>query len=339
MKVLFFPKATKGNQYTENMVSILEGVTHSKIEYLPSVVFFIKHFFSRYFRKRADLLVVNWIESFLTNKRGRLSLFGVVKFFVFLVYFRFAAKKIVYVRHNIYPHNANDFAANVSMWIIGFSERFFTKVVSHSDHLSAKGYCYIPHPLYRLSDIKDDLSYQSRENPYFIVFGRIERYKAIEKIICCWDSRNRLLIAGSVGDVDYLAELKALAAGKNINFRAEFLEEREARKLVEESRGLLLSHADEDMIVSGSFFYATTLGVPVYALRTHFLDDLEKKGYLGLKVFQATDEMVAFLSTAGLKTANRASVLKQAEENFGYDVVGQRWQQLLESINVSLYTK
>jgi hypothetical protein len=59
---------------------------------------------------------------------------------------------------------------------------------------------------------------------------------------------------------------------EHIKVVPRFVDDAEAQLIIRRARALVLSHADEDMIVSGSFFYAMSLGVPVFAVRTPFID-------------------------------------------------------------------
>src|SRR3546814_1969325 len=79
-----------------------------------------------------------------------------------------------------------------------------------------------------------------------------------------------LLVCGSCGDHDY--KQKLLACGKaNVTIMAEFIPDELAKELILTSCGVVICHADDDMIVSGSIVFAISLGVPVLAIATPFV--------------------------------------------------------------------
>ena len=65
--------------------------------------------------------------------------------------------------------------------------------------------------------------------------------------------------------------LVAIDPAGRVRFRPGLLPEADAQAIVSNATALLISHADEDVIVSSSFFYAMTLQVPVVAVETPFL--------------------------------------------------------------------
>jgi len=219
------------------------------------------------------------------------------------------------------------FHAKIATIITDIGEKLCHTKIAHSGHLTSKGYAYIPHPLYNL---KLDTQYKPKFNNYYIMFGRIEHYKKIETIIKNWNLEETLLIAGSIGDESYLNELTSMAQGKNIKFDARFIPDNEAANLVKDSKGVILAHADEDMIVSGSFFFAITLGVPVFAIENPFFNWLKQELKFKELYLSPTPEIIVASLTKS-QPFDRAIIKKQANDFFGPDATEKSWQSVINN--------
>lgn len=327
LNIYYYPKANNCNQYANNTIKAISASLECDVQNAPSLKEFVKRPLTYIFSKRVDYLIVNWLESELSNKEGKISILGTLKFFVYLVFFKLIANKLIYVRHNMYPHNMHGLSAKIAQHITNIAEKLFCyKKVAHSGHLTHAGYIYIPHPLYDSVDVSE-----INKGEYFIIFGKIERYKNIESVINEWNNENLLIIAGAVGDNDYLREIMLLAENKNKNvkFEARFIPDADAEKLVGNSKGLILAHADNDMIVSGSFFYALSVGVPVLARKHPFFDWLvnEKK----LKSVFTYEDFVELNHELSLKKyVSSEAILKEAREQFGAEKIKKNWKALLD---------
>ncbi|HCN3270896.1 TPA: hypothetical protein LZD73_006215, partial [Klebsiella michiganensis] len=144
--------------------------------------------------------------------------------------------------------------------------------VVHSPVYAKEGYEYIPHPLYRYPLVIDNKKIDNCDNNKFIIFGRILEYKKFEVIIESFPTEQQLLIVGHCEDYDYLNKIKALILEKkNITILPSYLDDTTAKELIRSTGGLIISHADDDMIVSGSFFYGLTIGIKMFAVSTPFL--------------------------------------------------------------------
>lgn len=322
-KIFYFPKPNTGNQYSNNTIKAIENAGDFSVVNAPTLKEFIKNPLQILRCNRADFVIINWLESHLAGKDGSFSLIGMFKFFSYLLLFKIIAKNLIYVRHNIYPHNMSGKSAKLAAQLTDFCQKFCNVKVAHSGHLCESGYNYIPHPLY--SEVN---KYSEKSNGYYIIFGKIERYKNIESVILNWVSDLPLLIAGSVGDERYLKYLKDISQGRNIMFDARFIPDSEAAMLVSQAKALIIAHADDDMIVSGSFFYALSLGVPVISKSSKFFEWLvDARGFRSIVMFDSASELENTLKRKVFLSP--AEVLKEAEENFGMLKVELSWKSLL----------
>lgn len=321
-KIRFFPPNSK-NQYVTNMIQAIEIATESKVMPLDRISTLLKSPTKLF--NRSDIVIVNWLENYLLNNKNRLSFVGIFIYFFYLTYLKVSSKKVIYIRHNIHPHNMTGVSAKLAKKITDFGESFCDLKASHSGHMTKDGYEYLPHPLYELNNVKRNID----DEKYYLMFGRIDRYKRFENIINAWNLDTKLIIAGSTKDVDYVDELKALIKNKNIELNANYIPDSEAELLVANSQAIILAHSDKDMIVSGSFFYAITLGIPVYSIESLFFNWLkQEKKFIGLYTFSNAKEIVSKLEKP--KKVSREEIITHSEKLFGKKALQETWKELLE---------
>ncbi|MET0343187.1 MAG: hypothetical protein ABW252_19420 [Polyangiales bacterium] len=270
LRIGYWPSDEAPNGYAARMRAILSGFGKVLPFHEQVGVRQLCHWLVE--RRAFDVVFINWLENKIVDARGRPSYSGVCKLFVQTLLFRLRARKLVFVRHNRYPHATDRAqAARMSRWIDAY-EQLFDATITHSATEETGRRAYCPHPLYPVSDAPvGALPEALRLAPgYFVVFGRIERYKRIEALIALFPPNQRLVVVGATRDADYARELSALAR-ENVVIAPGFLGEPEAQEVVRRAAGVVLSHADDDMVASGSFFYAVSIGRPVIAVETPFI--------------------------------------------------------------------
>ncbi|PJR53733.1 hypothetical protein CWM57_21850 [Klebsiella sp. G-Nf4] len=241
---------------------------------------------------KKDVLILNWIESDIIGKNGKVSLTGISKVLLKIFIFKLKFEKIIFVRHNIYPHKANKESSKKAKKLVDKLESLFDHKVVHSPVYKEEGYEYIPHPLYRYPLLIDNKNTDECDNNKFIIFGRILEYKKFEVIIESFPAEQQLLIVGHCEDYDYLHKIQSLSREKeNITILPSYLDDTAAKELINSTGGLIISHADDDMIVSGSFFYGLTIGIKMYAVSTPFLKWAEEQ--FGTDVIETFPDVVS----------------------------------------------
>jgi glycosyltransferase involved in cell wall biosynthesis len=279
--------------------------------------------------KRADCLFLNWYENILVEN-GRLSIIGALKLIFSFVVFRMLFKNFVFVRHNQYPHNCLERDALLVKRVIDFLEIIPHKVIVHSVTEIKKGRFYVPHPLY------DNVNGFPENNGLknYVIFGRITRYKKFEKVIERFPDNLKLIIAGKCDDMAYLDELnEMLKKHNNIEIIADFLSDHDARELIRNSKGLLITHNDSDMIVSGSFFYAMSLKSKVFCLTSPFFEWAEKElGSRYIDTYQSLEEMFLVLSNESRIAKKSIQFKKLPQDLFGDQVVLENLNKIINNI-------
>lgn len=294
----------------------------------------IKAFISAFFfNKYCDVVILNWHENLLNIGKEKFSAIGVLKFFSYFLFFKVISRKVIFVRHNIYPHAMSGWRAFVANKLTSIVANISDYKISHSGHLIKYGYKYVPHPLYNIECNSVDQNYELKKNSYYVIFGRIERYKKIECVISEWNSEKTLIIAGSASDTAYLSELRGIAKDKPIVIISRYIEEKEAQLIVANAKGLIVSHADEDMLVSGSFFYALSLGTPVFAVSSEFFKWVkEQYDFCGLFMFSTPKGIVESVSADTHDVISRQEIIRQAQVLFGDNTVYDAWYNLFKNM-------
>jgi hypothetical protein len=140
-----------------------------------------------------------------------------------------------------------------------------------------------------------------------------------------------LLIFGACDDPKYLAELKAQAP-PNVAIRSGYVSEKDAQQILLDSEGVLICHAEEDIIVSGTFIYALSLGVKTYAIRTDFTKWAEREvGRELVEVFSGIPELVQHLPATPRQPASAETDLR-VQRLFGTQAVCQAVSDVLTQI-------
>ena len=265
--IAYSPFENENNRYTENFKKILSHF--GEIAEAPS----LKKIFGTLSIRRFDVVILNWSDnSFVNGETGAISLFGIAKEFLRVFIFKLIARKMIFVRHNVYPHSAVGKSRETASKIIEAYEKCFDLCWVHSGHLAEDNRFYVPHPLYEMADhlpvVPDHLQLPEK---YFIVFGRIMSYKKIDQLLEILPPDIHVLVCGSCSDQAYREKLESYSKS-NITIIAEFISDELARNLIERSSGMVICHADDDMIVSGSIIFSISMGVPVFAIETPFVN-------------------------------------------------------------------
>jgi glycosyltransferase involved in cell wall biosynthesis len=224
--------------------------------------------------RRYDATFFNWVENdFLAKHTGTISAVNVAKVLVKTCIARLLSRRMVFVRHNVYPHTLRAGEEAAVTRLIAWYERLFDVVVTHSGAHMSRGNLYCPHPLYRRAEeaVHGGGTLLPELPPhYFVMFGRVAPYKRIVEAARTFPADRALLIIGSVTDAAYGRAVEEVGR-PNVFYRPGYIDEATAQRLIRRSQGIVLAHAGENTVVSGSFFYAMSLPVPVLAVETPFL--------------------------------------------------------------------
>lgn len=331
-RVGFYP-GVGNNPYTLRMQSCLPE-NHQAVLF-PRIKLLALH---RLFRvlPKVDVVLVSWLENCLVDRRtGKARIFGRLTFLVKLYVLRLFSRHVIMVRHNQFPHSTRPDDQHKVKQLIDQLEQSFDAVITHSGHQTDHRY-YVPHPLYYA-----DFPQHNRSLPdplidgnYCVAFGRISRYKNLLALVDAWGGSNQLVIAGKADDPSYLALLTRAAKGKNVTIAARYWSDDDAYALVAGANALVLAHEGNDVVVSGSYFYAISCGTPVLALTTPFLNWLQEQHGPAITTADTVQKLVEGAAmTTPLTVDDRESIHRQGVEWFGDDVVRSRLRVLFAGLS------
>lgn len=269
--------------------------------------------------RRYDVLVLSWVESTAFGEHGTPSFWRALRLCAYLSVAKSVARKVAWVRHNNYPHGVMSPVARASASkLFRQIEDRVDVVITHSPEEAGGGRRYVPHPLYS-ADAVETNPLPTKE--YFFLFGHMAPYKKLDEVIRMAPPAINLVIAGPANNRAHLEELQSLAQGKpNIHLMPGFLDSTVAARIALDSRGIIVANADEDMVVSGSYIYALSLGVPLHAVRTPFLDWLANtSGLAGIRAFDSVESLCKALGDTA--EAGPRPMLERVNELFGDAVV------------------
>lgn len=326
-----FPQPTD-NTYLHKNVALLETLGFEVIGeprgWGKRAKFILKHLFKR----DIDTVVLNWHENLFRFRDGRVNYIGIPIYVLSLILFRLMARKLIYVKHNLYPHAfVKPSRRRLATRLMKLGEWIAHESVTHSGHMDSQHYTYIPHPLYEVLNSEKLDAFDIPEtlpSNYFLMFGVVEPYKKIDEVIARWTGDTPLVIAGRCKDPIYFEKLRKLAENKKVQFLNRFVSEEEAQKLVRSSRAMILAHADEDMIVSGSFFFGISLDAKLYAIRTPFLNWIASQDSgSATHLFDNLEQLIN-----GLNTETKNDEIDHAfkTRQFGEERILNAWRTTLE---------
>jgi glycosyltransferase involved in cell wall biosynthesis len=271
--IAYIPADDFTNTYTIRMRELLSTFGHlEKFYFKARLLSLLKGDF-----RRIDVAFVNWMENeSIDMPSGRVSWRGTIRLLIKTLLLKLAARQTVFVRHNLYPHAASNESARAARWLVDRYERLFDMVFVHSGvNLTAaesnRHRYYLPHPLYSLAiDVARQVRPRNSPERYFLVFGRIVSYKRIESLIEHFPANQTLMVCGAVDDAGYAAKLAHIHR-PNVIFSPGYMPENVAQTMVAGAQAVVISHAESNAMVSGTFFYALSLQCRVFAVRTPFL--------------------------------------------------------------------
>ncbi|MDT3670968.1 MAG: hypothetical protein ROZ37_11635 [Aromatoleum sp.] len=277
LRIGYMPYGGTTNKYVERVIEILGAF--GSVSDLPRPKSLLRR--PSHVRRKFDAAILNWVEFDLVRQRDQgFSVFGFAKVLARVLAVRCVARRVIYVRHNLYPHGTRERDIERARRALDLLERLFDVVLVHSGHDLGAHRDYVPHPLYRVDDTPltadEERVLSALPDDCYAVFGRIERYKRIEKLLAAFPASRNLLVFGAAEDPAYVEELRALA-GPNVRLMPGYVSDAFAQAVIRRSRGLVLAHAERDMIVSGSLFYGLSIGARVFALESPALSWIRQR--------------------------------------------------------------
>jgi beta-1,4-mannosyltransferase len=214
--------------------------------------------------RRNSIAVLNWYEDKLGwNSKNQTKI--LVKAIFLLVLMRIRCAKIIWVRHNFWPHGLARESLRQRILLL-FMRLLTTATITHRPVGDGPSHI-VPHPLY----FDGDLPASNRDNDY-LYFGVISRYKGLDTLLAAWPKNHRLILAGDVREPELEARLNRLIQdrGLDVEIVSRFLPDEELEELLLRTRFVVLPHRDETAIVTGSFYHAASFGANILVRNGEF---------------------------------------------------------------------
>lgn len=323
---LVIPQFLYEQDYIENQKNLIRASnTDYEILHYENLLDIITTYLTKGFTK-IDLVVINWFENKLlvSNNVRKVSFFSLFKGMVFFLLLRVISKKLIYIKHNSYPHELKTSHIFICKFFIEIAEKLSDKVACHSNAPVYNKYSYVPHPLPK---IKNNNGCSDQNGSYFCIVGRISYYKGIHNLIPYWNCRQKLVVIGNAEDKDYFDNLLLLSSFKNIEIINQFLEPEELNKIISNSLGCIFCHEGDDMIVSGGLYHVLALEKPILAISTPHL--IHFKSFYGIKSLLLFDDVISLIECVDRNSYPLEFTDWHFFERYSDSYVQYRWDRLL----------
>lgn len=275
------------------------------------------------FSRKNNTFICNWLEDYLRGG-GINLLINALKFCIVCLYGKLAAKKFIWVRHNLKPHNdfRNDYVYNMGLYIL---HKIADVVVYHGQYKINESYRYIPHPLY----MEEQLDSQIQKSIDFAFYGKIARYKGLVDLLNNWPVHLKLFIRGSCDDLKLQQEISKVISERGleqvVNLKYGYIEHDELNTMMYHTKYLILPHDDKSMIVSGAFYHGISYGANIIAKESSFSKSMAKR-YPFCTTYD-NDNLQNILSS--LQYIDPQEVKKMGIEDFGENICKKEWGKIL----------
>lgn len=313
MRCIFYYPLDPNNSYSERMRQLLSEFGEVRaFTILGPLGYFLSNF-----GRRADFIFLNWIEHKFFTKSGRIKPFSTLILFILRLYLKLFFKKVIFVKHNHYPHFIDPAHSTVAKELISRIERVADITVCHMKP-TENSKVYLPHPLFNAQGEVRSMMLESviPKVPFYVIFGRISPYKKIHEVIENFPKTKHLLILGESNDESYLRMLYSLK-GPNCTIFTKYVSDAEAFHILQASQGLINVNATPDMIVSGSIMFAISAGIPLYCCDypfTRWLARHSKNNYVS--IFNEVQDLCQFISEKTGDIAAKKNAARELQQHF-----------------------
>lgn len=259
-KVYYYPPANRGgypNPYSINYKHALEE--HFEVldkDNRPSFALGLSFFLNAF---RADIYIINWLESVVFLSMGRLQ-YVLARWGLWII--RQRKKKMVWMFHNIHPHQGENARSKKIQQIL---YRRADLIVSHSQEAAAYArqkahgpVVYICHPVKPL-DVCPKADVPSSN---VLIWGAISPYKGVKEFLREMQKRKtnlKIHIIGKCGDPSLAASIKALC-GEQVLFENRRASFDELAGLIAKTGYVLFPYVGDCVSSSGALIDTIALG-------------------------------------------------------------------------------
>ena len=280
--------------------------------------------------REENWVVLNWYEDqpFRKGLSGIRRVVFIASFFVTLWVMRLFSKNIIWVRHNYRPHNSD---ADIDLYrsIVRLMRSVADRVVT-LERTELLGTSVTKHPLYKedavIIDLQKEMQIRTKQFDY-LYFGSIKPYKRLDALLDAWPESKKLTIRGFCSDSTYTQKLLDIIKQRDIDVDWEnrFLSDEELEAAVANSRYVILPHDDHEMISSGTFYMAVSLGANILCFDSAFArNKAERFDFVQVITPEALPEQLE-----SLRYMPSDQVMTEALAHYSDKAVTEAWRHVL----------
>ena len=224
----------------------------------------------------ADIFVLNWIENVASLRLGKIQ-FVFVLLSLFII--RIRKKKIVWMLHNINPHEGKTwFSDKICNYLFQNASLIISHSIEAANYANSRAKChveYICHPIVHHKASNNDFKDDSVEYFDVLIWGSILPYKGVAEFLeNCYDKIGsfKVLIIGKCKDNNLIERIETYCSSKII-FENRFADFEELQKLVRNSKYVLFPYIGDSISSSGVLMDTIAMGgTPVGPNKGAFAD-------------------------------------------------------------------
>lgn len=317
MKKAFFVPYTHMNEYVEiNKSALLEA----GYEAIPLS---LKNSLSIFHSNTP--IIVNWLEDrpYGSTFNARVKFTTFLKCFFVVIYGAILCSPRIWVRHNFKPHNATGSYRYFKI-ITSMLRLFRYREVSLEKYTNGDLF----HPLYMPDEsLKERVSQVETTKFEYLIFGAIKKYKGIHNLLSVWPQEKTLKIAGKCNDEIYEKEILDIIARRElkVNWRNEYLSDVELNEELSKAHFVIISHSDNTMISSGSFYHAISFGCNIISLKSDFSIQKNKEH----SFVHLIDGAKCALDLIEDRYVEKEKVMIEALNTYSRRKLSEKWYQIL----------
>ncbi|AUI82186.1 glycosyltransferase family protein [Alteromonas macleodii] len=317
-KAFMYPPRSQ-NEFLELNKNALNKIGY---DVQPTDLAFVKYMLAS---PRKAVVILNWVEDRVYGRSYKTAIQYFFKMIALVVFSKFFAKKVVWIKHNFKPHNSSGSTKRFTFLCRLFGLLGIPPVSLESYFKSPS----LVHPLYKSDEklVKHMQCGESQATNDVLFFGGIKPYKNLHLVLNEWPVSLPLKIAGKCSDPVYKEELESIISkrGLKVAWDNRFLSGEELNELLEASKFVLLPHSDGTMISSGSFYHAIGEGCNILTNESEFGREKSKHhSFVHLIDIKGISER-----TLKEIYVPKYKVLKEVLSHYGEDKVVDAWKVIL----------
>jgi beta-1,4-mannosyltransferase len=323
--VYLIPKSLSGNDFVENFARSLDVNGHKTLDLRWNRLIF------------SGVLIFHWPDEFFRKHSGLKKWNFFLKRMLLAFSRAVAGLKIVWIVHNIRPHNMDNFSQEEAQKFIGnldgiiFLSNYSCDILRKNYHLSDKiKKLFTVHGLYDDKSTANPLPIVIEHADMIAAFGQIRPYKNFSRLADIFkshpDIEEKLVIAGQRGDEDealYIDDVARSCDNVISHTKSSYLSNEDLHNLIGRSIGVILPY--RDILNSGSAILSLSLNKPVLAPSVGSLPELQRdvgSDWLHLYDGDITADIIRefIRNTKSMDASGKCDVSKYQWNTIGRDV-------------------